>query len=473
MFVSGMNPWFGFFFATSTLIIAVPTAIKVYNWVLTLWRGDIHLSVPMLFTLAFILTFLAGGLTGLFLGNVSVDIPLSGTYFVVAHFHMVMGVAPLLVVFGAIYHWYPKITGRMLDDRLGQFHFWVTFLGTYLIYFPMHYLGVLGMPRRYYNYDGYEFIPPSAHALNAFITVVALFVGVAQLVFVFNLVWSACRGAKRRRQPVARRLARVVHAAHAARSTATGGRSCRWCTAGPTPTACRARRRTSSPQNAPPRRPAARRATQAATLDSSTAAGGGAPGRMNTAALHGRASRPPRRARHRHRAVGVHRRGDRAVRALHRRLRHAHGHAGDWSPIAHAAAAVAEHARCWWPAACCCSARPRRRARASRAGARACCWPAACAAMAFLGSQLWAWQALIDARVVLGGNPAASFFYLLTALHGLHVLGGLVAWSVAAQRVPRGRGRAAPAGAGASRCAHATGTSCWPSGWCCSRRSAG
>ncbi|NCT84351.1 MAG: cytochrome c oxidase subunit I [Comamonadaceae bacterium] len=194
MFVSGMNPWFGFFFATSTLIIAVPTAIKVYNWVLTLWRGDIHLSLPMLFTLAFLLTFLAGGLTGLFLGNVSVDIPLSGTYFVVAHFHMVMGVAPLLVVFGAIYHWFPKISGRMLDERLGRLHFWVTFLGTYLIYFPMHYLGVLGMPRRYYNFDGYQFIPASAHQLNAFITVVALVVGAAQLVFVFNLVWSVLRG---------------------------------------------------------------------------------------------------------------------------------------------------------------------------------------------------------------------------------------------------------------------------------------
>ncbi|MFC6282498.1 MULTISPECIES: cytochrome c oxidase subunit I [Polaromonas] len=194
MFVSGMNPWFGFFFATSTLIIAVPTAIKVYNWVLTLWRGDIHLTVPMLFTLAFILTFLAGGLTGLFLGNVSVDIPLSGTYFVVAHFHMVMGVAPLLVVFGGIYHWFPKVTGRMLDDRIGRLHFWITFLGTYLIYFPMHYLGVLGMPRRYYNYENYQFIPASAYSLNTFITVVALVVGAAQLLYVFNLVWSTFRG---------------------------------------------------------------------------------------------------------------------------------------------------------------------------------------------------------------------------------------------------------------------------------------
>ncbi len=194
MFVSGMNPYFGFFFATTTLIIAVPTAIKVYNWLLTLWRGDIHLSVPMLFALAFISTFLIGGLTGLFLGNVSVDIPLSNTYFVVAHFHMVMGVAPLLVIFGGIYHWYPKVTGRMLNDELGKLHFWITFVGTYAIFFPMHYLGMLGMPRRYYNFDGYQFIPQSAHTLNTFITVAALIVATAQLAFVINLIWSAFRG---------------------------------------------------------------------------------------------------------------------------------------------------------------------------------------------------------------------------------------------------------------------------------------
>ncbi|BBN52227.1 hypothetical protein TRE132_03520 [Pseudomonas chlororaphis subsp. aurantiaca] len=133
MYVSGMNPYFGFFFAATTLIIAVPTALKVYNWVLTLWHGDIHLTVPMLFALAFIVTFLVGGLTGLFLGNVIVDIPLSDTYFVVAHFHMVMGVAPILVIFGAIYHWFPKITGRLMNDTLGKLHFWITFLGTYCI----------------------------------------------------------------------------------------------------------------------------------------------------------------------------------------------------------------------------------------------------------------------------------------------------------------------------------------------------
>ncbi|MDL2398216.1 cbb3-type cytochrome c oxidase subunit I [Rhizobium mayense] len=190
MYVSGMNPNFGFFFATTTLIIAIPTAIKVYNWVLTLWRGDIHLTLPMLFALAFIVTFINGGLTGLFLGNVVVDVPLSDTMFVVAHFHMVMGVAPILVIFGAIHHWYPKVTGRMLNVTMGQIHFWITFLGAYAIFFPMHYLGLMGVPRRYYELGETAFIPPSAHTLNMFITVAALVVGAAQLLFLFNLAWS-------------------------------------------------------------------------------------------------------------------------------------------------------------------------------------------------------------------------------------------------------------------------------------------
>src|SRR6184192_3221134 len=194
MYVSGMHPHFGFFFATTTLIIAIPTAIKVYNWVLTLWRGDIHLTVPMLFALAFIVTFVNGGLTGLFLGNVVVDVPLSDTMFVVAHFHMVMGIAPIMAVFGGIYHWYPKVTGRMLNEALGRFHFWVSFLGAYAIFFPMHYLGLLGVPRRYYAVTGTDFIPQSAHSLNEGITIAALIVGAVQIVFLFNLIWSLFNG---------------------------------------------------------------------------------------------------------------------------------------------------------------------------------------------------------------------------------------------------------------------------------------
>ena len=194
MYVSGMNPYFGFFFATTTLIIAVPTAIKVYNWVLTLWRGDTRLTVPMLFAIGFVFTFINGGLTGIFLGNVIVDVPLSDTYFVVAHFHMVMAVSPVLAVFGAVYHWYPKITGRMLNESLGKFHFWVTFVGLYCIYYPMHYLGILGVPRRYYSNGVTEFIPESAQVLNAGISIAAIIVATTQLVFLYNLAVSTTRG---------------------------------------------------------------------------------------------------------------------------------------------------------------------------------------------------------------------------------------------------------------------------------------
>jgi cytochrome c oxidase subunit 1 len=194
MFVSGMNLYFGFFFATTTLIIAIPTALKVYNWVLTLWRGNIHFTVPMLFAIGFIFTFVNGGLSGLFLGNVPVDVPLAHTLFVVAHFHMVMAVSPVLVFFGAIYHWYPKITGKMLDDTMGRIHFWVTFVGAYCIFFPMHWLGFMGAPRRYYSLDTAPFLPASAHWLNEFISIAALIVGVTQLLFIYNLIWSYYRG---------------------------------------------------------------------------------------------------------------------------------------------------------------------------------------------------------------------------------------------------------------------------------------
>ena len=198
MYVSGMNPYFGFFFATTTLIIAVPTAIKVYNWVLTLWQGNIRLTTPMLFAIGFVFTFINGGLTGIFLGNVIVDVPLSDTYFVVAHFHMVMAVSPILAVFGAVYHWYPKITGRMLNEGLGKFHFWVTFVGLYCLYYPMHYLGILGVPRRYFSNVGAnglpDWIPESAQFVNIWISIAAIVVASVQLLFLYNLYRSATHG---------------------------------------------------------------------------------------------------------------------------------------------------------------------------------------------------------------------------------------------------------------------------------------
>ncbi|MCX2978057.1 cytochrome c oxidase subunit I [Candidatus Marimicrobium litorale] len=201
MYVSGMHPAFGFFFATTTLIIAVPTAIKVYNWVLTLWRGNIHLTVPMLFAIGFIFTFTHGGLTGLFLGNVTIDLPLSDTYFVVAHFHMVMGVSPIMVLFAAIYHWFPLMSGKMFNETLGKWHFWCTFLGTYAIYLPMHYLGFLGVPRRYFAMGTTNFIPESAQTLNAQITIAALLVGLSQLIFLYNILWSLRYGEKSKKNP--------------------------------------------------------------------------------------------------------------------------------------------------------------------------------------------------------------------------------------------------------------------------------
>src|SRR6201987_2982314 len=143
MFVSGMNMYFGFFFATTTLIIAIPTALKVYNWVLTLWRGNIHFTVPMLFAIGFVFTCVNGGLSGLYLGNVPVDVPLSHTMFVVAHFHMVMAVSPVLVFYGPIFHWFPNMTVWMRNCTIGNIHISVPFVGLSRIDFPMHFRGGL------------------------------------------------------------------------------------------------------------------------------------------------------------------------------------------------------------------------------------------------------------------------------------------------------------------------------------------
>lgn len=201
MFVSGMNPYFGFFFATTTLIIAIPTAIKVYNWIFTLWRGNIRLNTPMLWCIGFISTFLIGGLTGLWLGNVVVDLPLSDTYFVIAHFHLVMGVSSVFAIFAGLYHWFPKVTGRHLNRVMSRIHFWVTFVGVYAVFLPMHYLGFEGMPRRYYDYGSFSNFPASTQDLNAFISIAAIIMGITQFVFIINMAWSAFKGRKAEGNP--------------------------------------------------------------------------------------------------------------------------------------------------------------------------------------------------------------------------------------------------------------------------------
>ena len=199
MYIAGFTPWFGFFFASTTLMIAIPTGIKMYNWLLTLWRGNIRFTVPMLFALAFFITFLNGGLTGMFMGNVGTDIALSDTYFVVAHFHFTIGIAPVLVVFGAVYHWFPLATGRMLNEGLGKIHFWITFVGAYMIYFPMHYQGLQGVPRRYF--EMYNSSQASSSGLNEFITIVTIVVALAQLIFFYNVICSARAGKKAKKNP--------------------------------------------------------------------------------------------------------------------------------------------------------------------------------------------------------------------------------------------------------------------------------
>jgi cytochrome c oxidase subunit 1 len=202
MFVSGMNPMLGTAFMTTTLLIAVPSAIKTFNWLTTLWGGNLRFTTAMLFAIGFVSTFVTGGLTGIFLGNPPIDIQLHDTYFVVAHFHFVMGVSAVFGLFAGVYHWFPKMFGRMMNEKLGKLHFWLTFIGVYFIFFPMHYLGFLGVPRRYYAFDQYEFIPqPLVNNINVVISIAAFLVGVAQLLFVLNFIVSVFKGPKADRNP--------------------------------------------------------------------------------------------------------------------------------------------------------------------------------------------------------------------------------------------------------------------------------
>ncbi len=191
MFVTGMNPFAGSIFVLFTLIIAVPSAVKVFNWITTIWRGNLRLNPAMLFAIGFVSMFISGGLTGIFLGNSAIDIPLHDTYFIVAHFHIVMGVAAFFGMFAGVYHWFPKMFGRHMNDAIGYIHFYGTLIGAYAIFFPMHFM--TGIPRRYARFDSFEFANNFA-GLNKFISIVAMIVFVLQLMFVINVVYSSLRG---------------------------------------------------------------------------------------------------------------------------------------------------------------------------------------------------------------------------------------------------------------------------------------
>lgn len=195
MFVAGMNPFLGSVFSLTSFIIAVPSSIKVFNWLTTLWKGNIHFSASMLFALGMVSFFITGGLTGLFVANPAIDIQVHDTYFVVAHFHLVMGSAAFFGFLCGVYHWFPKMFGRMMNRAFSYLHFWMTFVGVYLIFFPLHFLGMSGFPRRYYSFTYFETFSGYSD-LNAFITIAAFITFAGQFIFLYNFFYSISFGKK-------------------------------------------------------------------------------------------------------------------------------------------------------------------------------------------------------------------------------------------------------------------------------------
>ena len=200
MFVTGMNPFLGGVFMITTLIIAVPSAVKTFNYLATLWRGNIRFTPAMLFAIGLVSFFISGGLTGIFLGNAALDINLHDTYFVVAHFHLVMGSAAIFGMLSGIYHWFPKMFGRMMNPKLGYLHFWLTFISAYLVFFPMHFMGLDGIPRRYYAFTEFESMKEWL-SVNKFITWSAILGAVAQVAFLYNFFSSIFFGKKATQNP--------------------------------------------------------------------------------------------------------------------------------------------------------------------------------------------------------------------------------------------------------------------------------
>jgi cytochrome c oxidase subunit I len=193
MFVSGMNPFLGSVFTLTTLLIAVPSAVKTFNWLGTVWGARIQFTSAGLFAIGFVSLFVSGGLSGLFLGTSAADIQLQDTYFVVAHFHLVMAIAPLFAAFAGLYFWFPKMFGRFMHEGLGKLHFWLSFVGVYCVFFPMHILGVGGQMRRLYDPTQYAFLVPQ-QPLNVFISISAFVLGAAQLIFMANFFVSIFAG---------------------------------------------------------------------------------------------------------------------------------------------------------------------------------------------------------------------------------------------------------------------------------------
>jgi cytochrome c oxidase subunit 1 len=200
MFISGMNPFLGSVFTFTTLLIAIPSAVKAFNYITTLWKGNLQLNPAMLFSIGLVSTFITGGLTGIILGDSTLDINVHDTYFVVAHFHLVMGISALYGMFAGIYHWFPKMFGRMLNKNLGYVHFWVTAVCAYGVFFPMHFIGLAGLPRRYYTNTNFPLFDDLQN-VNVLITTFALVGGAFQLVFLYNFFSSIFYGKKAVQNP--------------------------------------------------------------------------------------------------------------------------------------------------------------------------------------------------------------------------------------------------------------------------------
>ena len=200
MFVTGMNPFLGSVFTFTTLLIAIPSAVKAFNYITTLWKGNIQFTPAMLFSIALVSTFVAGGLTGIILGDSALDINVHDTYFVVAHFHIVMGLSAIFGMFAGVYHWFPKMYGRMMNKSMGYLHFWLTFVSAYGVFFPMHFTGLAGLPRRYYSNAEFP-IFDELQDINVIITMFAIGGGIAQVIFFFNFFYSMWRGPKAPQNP--------------------------------------------------------------------------------------------------------------------------------------------------------------------------------------------------------------------------------------------------------------------------------
>jgi cytochrome c oxidase subunit I len=200
MFITGMNPFLGSVFVFTTLLIAIPSAVKVFNYITTLWRGNLILTPAMLFSIGLVATFIAGGLTGIILADSALDINVHDTYFVVAHFHIVMGMSAIFGMFAGIYHWFPKMYGKMMNTKLGYAHFWITFVCAFGVFFPMHFIGLAGAPRRYYSYTEFPMFD-SVMDLNVLVTVFAIIGALAQVIFTYNFFYSVWRGPKAVQNP--------------------------------------------------------------------------------------------------------------------------------------------------------------------------------------------------------------------------------------------------------------------------------